>query len=530
MKARRLLKTIGSLSVEMVEMDAAYGSEHRDEIRAILAEFLEDIFQHGGVYEIQQRVAATQKIDVEAVQSILDILAAANPQNFTLSFSTGTSREVDIQKELRDLNEALKKIREGQTKLGLTSILLKLEYYFDSRISEILMAFGLNHTVFEKIKEVLRPKFSLVSNDDVLLFWARLKAQFEGDDRRSSFKFYEDIMGEDYWQERGVESIREKILDFIVRLKSITIKRMIADGETMHPVGMVGIARTAGGTGVGMTNNMDLLVVRSISHVVAFYEFLTFSEAADLAKSIGQESDSLIFGGADFSDYLRELSKLRGNNFKNFMKLLYEKMLRLIEYVEEVAITKTTMSEALWHYKLGQEVIAPFRMNDIKSGRLNEIALQKELSKFLIERGILSYGVVLGRNEVDLYSKEMGGEDFVIETKVYKKSPSETQIVNNLVQLQSYMDQHVQPRGVLVIYNCSDDLILSPKKWHKGRFWILSINIGNATPSKRSRSIEIKESVENNKLIYCVSSGETKKGKAANKKKVVKKKATKNKN
>lgn len=63
------------------------------------------------------------------------------------------------------------------------------------------------------------------------------------------------------------------------------------------------------------------------------------------------------------------------------------------------------------------------------------------------------------------------------------------------------MDQVNQPRGVLAIYNCTDDVIISPRKWLRGRFWIISINIGKAPPNKRNRSIEIIEPNSENELI-----------------------------
>ena len=154
-------------------------------------------------------------------------------------------------------------------------------------------------------------------------------------------------------------------------------------------------------------------------------------------------------------------------------------------------------------YKLGQEVVAPSRNKELLKGSSVELNLQREMSKYLIERGIVTYGLTFGRSQVDLYMKERNSEDFVIEVKVYKTRINTSSIKANFVQLQSYMDQHYQPRGILVIFNFTNDLISSPRKWIRGRYWILAINLCESSPSKRNRTIIINESSDSSDIIVC---------------------------
>ncbi len=150
------------------------------------------------------------------------------------------------------------------------------------------------------------------------------------------------------------------------------------------------------------------------------------------------------------------------------------------------------MERALTQYKLGAEVMAP---DNIKAlSRKHELRLQKELCRFLLERGIFTVGTKFGRSETDLLAN-LPDEGYIIEAKVYKNTArvSEKTIKSDLVQLQSYMDQNpTRTRGILVIYNFSSTLISAPRQWVAGRFWFLPINLQQKPPSGRNRSLVVE--------------------------------------
>ena len=275
---------------------------------------------------------------------------------------------------------------------------------------------------------------------------------------------------------------------------------MIAEGVTIYSAGFPGVAKIATISSDGVLNKvtkLDILIIRIISQMIVFWEELSLKEAKDLARSINANFDSIIFDG-DFYHDIRKKVDEKKEAFS--VEHLYLMAQRLVKYADEYTSSQSNIAQVLWQYKLGQEIIAPKQTKEITSGKMKELHLQKTLSQYLIDFGILSFGRTFGRSEIDLYTKEFG-EDFVIETKVYKKKPTSGMIKTHLVQLQSYMDQINQPRGILAIYNCTDDVIVSPRKWLRGRFWILAINIGMAPPNKRNRSIEIVETNDNNELL-----------------------------
>jgi hypothetical protein len=121
-------------------------------------------------------------------------------------------------------------------------------------------------------------------------------------------------------------------------------------------------------------------------------------------------------------------------------------------------------------------------------GQIDELTIQKNLCRFLLERGIYSEGTKFGPFETDLLAT-VRAQAYVLEVKLFPvgKGPTASTIKAGLAQLQDYMDRRVaRPRGVLVVYNFSNTLVV-------GRYWITAINLGGATGSRRRRSLVIEE-------------------------------------
>lgn len=132
--------------------------------------------------------------------------------------------------------------------------------------------------------------------------------------------------------------------------------------------------------------------------------------------------------------------------------------------------------------------MAPEILREIKIKE--ELLLQKELCKFLLEENIFTVGTKFGRSETDLFAEHAGGE-YTIEAKVFRRkgSLSRPSLNHAVVQLQNYLDQRPStPRGILVIYNLTDDLLTASGAWIQGRYWILPINLQPQSPSLRKRS------------------------------------------
>ena len=509
MKSERILAAFREILAESKLSPQEKIPKHlNDEAGELIAEFLEDVFDVVCIQEIERRVLSVRTIDVKAIEEAIAIIKNSNPKEFAFKFEENKERIVNPTTEIADLEKSLGVIKDGQTRLGQLEVLLRIELFFDGHLNDLMICLEGNEKAYEDIHKLVLSKLNKLKNDQILLLWARLKNQFLQDDRRSGFINYPEIIPSTFWSDTNdVDVLRDRYAWFITKYKPLTIKRMVSEGHNMTPAGLPGIARVLGlAENVDGVSNIDMVIMRLGSKIAAIYNALTYSEPSDLARAVGADPSSMIFDGEFYHEFKTYLGKEgRGKS----LDLLFVNAMRLFELAKEATVNQSTVATSLWNYKLGQEVIAPEQTKQIKAGKRNELALQKEMSKFLVERGILSFGRTFGRSEIDLYTKESPSNEFVIEVKVYKKRPSESIIRSHVTQLLSYMDQIAQPQGILAIYNCTDDLIISPRKWLKGRVWILSLNIGEAPPSGRDRSLEIRESKDPREMFLCIENGGT---------------------
>jgi hypothetical protein len=163
---------------------------------------------------------------------------------------------------------------------------------------------------------------------------------------------------------------------------------------------------------------------------------------------------------------------------------------RLLNYCQSYVARASPVERILFQYKLGLEVMLPVTRDQVLAS--HELALQKELCRFLVERDVRAFGKLFGRSEVDLLA-EIPGERFLIETKVVKRA-SGPSIEKFITQLASYMDQEEPAtRGVLLLYNLSDTVILAERVWFRQKLWVLPVNLCSTSPSKTKRRMHIED-------------------------------------
>ncbi len=181
-----------------------------------------------------------------------------------------------------------------------------------------------------------------------------------------------------------------------------------------------------------------------------------------------------------------------------------EKLLRVAE--QRTPHESGSVERALRAYKLGLEAMA----EDVRSefAGKNELRLQREMCRFLVERDVRAFGTKFGRSEVDLRADDPLGAA-VIETKVLRSAPSERDINRWLTQLGSYLDQeHLAFRGVLVLYNFSPTPIFCPAQTLRFRFLLLTINLCSESPSRRAWNVEIEATTEGPAIVHVHRTGE----------------------
>ncbi len=504
MKISSLINSLEQLSQQTEEFKIPLDG-FRDEISEVIAEFLEEIYINANIHNLESIVSAVKKVDTDAIRNAFELIRKSSPQPWTF-IADKIDVIVNPIEILEKLSEVLRIISDNQTKLGQLEVLLRLEFFFDSKIDSVLSGLELDNPVFKQLVDLVVEKLKLLSDDSLLLIWSRLRASFSRDKTKSRYFVYDDIIPASFWEETtDISVIRERYAKAVAMYKPFTAKRMTIEGSGSFPLSFLGLTRVLAFSSAGSSvrvSSYDLLIIRCIGRIIALYELITYKDPQELAKAINANSKGLIFEGEYYSSAKKTFEPLR--NSINYTKPLLSAFKQLASYCENQFISDSKIERALFQYKLGQEIIAPVRNKEIKAS--SELKLQKEISKFLVERDVLSYGTKYGRSEIDLYTKGEGGEDFVVEVKVYKGSrASEGTIKKNLVQLLSYMDLHRQPRGILTIINMTSDTVLAPKKWLRGRLWVIAVNLCPKSPSKRSRLIEIIESTDSKQIVEFVN-------------------------
>lgn len=201
-------------------------------------------------------------------------------------------------------------------------------------------------------------------------------------------------------------------------------------------------------------------MAHGLARLYVYWSRILNQRSSDFLRTTGLRQPTFL----DSHEYQTVLTTLPSPGASSGILILLESR-KVVRASHAFSSHETPIEKALFQYKLGTEVMAPEIIEQMT--KKNELSLQKELCKFLIEKGIYAMGTKFGRNETDLLA-ELPDEGFIIETKIYKESRRvrERVIKSNLVQLQSYMDQNpVHRKGVLVIYNFSSILITAPRRW-----------------------------------------------------------------
>jgi hypothetical protein len=177
------------------------------------------------------------------------------------------------------------------------------------------------------------------------------------------------------------------------------------------------------------------------------------------------------------------------------------------------------VEDALRAYCAGLEVVGS-ESRELLLDR-HEKWLQRDVCRFLVERGHRAVGTSFGGSEVDLRAEDTVGA-ILIEAKKNKPLATEAKIRQWFTQLQEYMSKEVlRNRGVLLIYNFHATPIFAPRGYLHGRYLVLVVNLCPDTAHGLYESVLIEESTDDGVFINVRRNQRTEKPKA--KKKTAKK-------
>lgn len=491
--------------------------QNEEEIKLIkgdLKNLINDLFADLGktinIREIEERLSNLQKVDISAISEAVSLFDRKKFYDRTFTFND--SKTLKFIDALNELKKSVQTIKEHEVQLGTVEILLRIELFIDGAFQRLIYILDNQAPTKELLKSILA-KLNILSESDLKIIWSRIKGEFRdsAEEREVYFEYDKDVLGKDFFEIQNTKELKEKIAAYVTVFRPKIISKRIKQGKTSCPILSLGIAKILSfhkGYVEDLTFS-ELALIKIINRILEFWDKVYHEEKNSLCALLGVSSEGRIA-----SLKLRDIDRSFDDSWFDFArnkikghKLILCELRRLLSIVNYYITRQTNLEKALFQYKLGYEIYSYDNYRKfMRRNRPNELSLQKELCKFLLERDIYSYGKKFGSSERDLIVQQPK-KIFIIETKIYKTGSLNTlgkRIKGDFVQLGGYLDQELDSAlGILVIYNLTGVLIEVPRIWIKNRFWVLPINISRLTPSKKKQSIRIEESRDEN-LIRCL--------------------------
>jgi hypothetical protein len=445
--------------------------------------------------ELSARLRGRHDLDIEALRKAARFfrdLPWAGPVALTPALTVNPPEQVaKLESEINNIEALNNQDPTIQAAFGLDITV------GGSLLRLTMCAFTLKFSL-EPLLALAREKLRLPSPEQVVTLWSYLQREFDPD-RDARMEPVSTILPADFLRFDSDAQARDKLARYIAEYKPRLMLALSSRNGTGYPLDVPGIANVLAWRSSSTAIPPSLQEQRlgkAIRRLVGMSTKLFSHSREELAEILRIEPKSLLLGDG----------QIRPREEKPAISALCYELRKASRLLSELSMAQEDLPTFIRRYKLGIEVMSP-HLNEEFSTK-NELMLQRELSRFLLERGIFVVGTRFGSGQTDLVSWEKEAL-YIVETKLFK-GPGEIRrkaITDAFAQLRTYMDTHpTTPRGVLVIYNMSASNISAPEHWLRNRFLFIAVNMQSKSPSLRTHSIEILEG-DDDKTIQVVEVG-----------------------
>jgi hypothetical protein len=455
---------------------------------------------------LDSKAQAAEAIDIPALRSAVDSLDREEIRNSRIELPGDQKPLVgkDDLAQAREMLVAVERAAEDQHPLE-TGIRVELGLSF--AFFRLQLAVAEQPAVLDDVSRQVRNKLATFGEEDIRRLWAMLTAEFRTNEDRADdppIPADHDVLGPNFFDPVTVDDIRDRIGKYAVRLRPILVKRLLQSGVKVFRAILPKVPQLLAAQ---IAQPITLQERRILECLLKIYRVWGSDHGEEFQNVLGLTAPHWMQRAASLDGTLRRNKETPSRDAKD--EILLINLRRLLNYTEDVVNVESSVERVLVQYKLGLEVMLPQSRDVVAEKR--ELELQKELCRFLVERDVRAFGKSFGRTEVDLLA-EIPGERFLIETKIVEAASSNN-IDRNVTQLISYMD-HEEPatRGVLVLYNVSNTVVISDRKWFRQRLWVLPINLCDRPPSKAKRRLLIEDGGEDTMLRFVPSWNESSRG------------------
>jgi hypothetical protein len=508
--AEYFLTRLNSIEALVEDWQEPWGITKED-IDGLLEEVL--VWARSGIdfNGISARLEARRTLDFASLQEVHSILGRVR---LPLEVTAGTTKVVPAT-ELGHLESALRSLEEKYGEMSASQVAGALSLRIGGTVNRLLYAAAECGTKIPDLVELVRAKLGLLVDTQVGVLWSVLQKELDPESM-PSITDHTGILKPGWLKYEGPDKARDKLAAYVVELKPKLLVEAAKQGHTAVPLrvpALVDVASWKSASAADRLTEQEVALARCVGRLEGLMGSLPGRDAADLEMALGLLPQSRLLKQE------RPLIETVGDQPPKLRSVCYEirKFVLLVDYL----LTRHRPIQSLLHqFKLGLEVMAP----DICStyGQRSELQLQRELVRFLVERGTYGVGTKFGSYETDLVIGEHA-DHYVVEVKKFRSGDSITEgkLKAAFVQLQSYMDEPpTHPLGMLLVFNFSDSLLVAPRTWIRGRYWILVVNLQAQPPSGRKKSITVDEGSDDETIgVHVTNTGPGRKASKARAKK-----------
>ncbi|MCK6536075.1 MAG: hypothetical protein L6Q84_24160 [Polyangiaceae bacterium] len=482
-----LLERIDRIRSARTDVTRLWDDEDVEDVVLEAAEYVRDALD---LPRMERELIAGARPDTGALAQVLTVLQAAakvpSPP-FAMRFADG--QEFDWRVRLKRLKTLVTGLAKAE-QLEELEVALRVSFVGDLALEGLLMALAPDSEIRKEVASHLQKKLELLTDQQVEEFWAKLRREIDPS-TEVHLELDSAVVKSSFFDFPKPKAARKRIAEYVSRVRPLLARRALErDGTASLPTGTAGPATILCWTSTPSTRTWsatDRVITRSVGRLAACW---ADPESEELARALGLRSAGYFFGGRADRESRRSLGSSR-ETAPSARAL--EEMAKLLQIAaQRRGRPEGAVERTLRAYKLGLEVVGDSVRADMLSK--GELALQRDLCRFLVERDIPAFGTKFGSSEVDLLVEDDLGP-LVVEVKKLQKLPTEGRLGDWLTQLGSYMDQqHSAVRGALVLFNFADGPVLAPVVPVVFRYLIVSINLCGVTPSRRQSHVEIRPS------------------------------------
>jgi len=445
--------------------------------------------------ELSTRLRGRQDLDIEALRKAADFFRNL-PWSGQITLTPALT--VNPPELVAKLDAEIRNIEALNNEDPTIKAAFALDITAGGSLLRLTMCATTLNFSLEPLLVLAREKLRLPSPEQIVTLWSYLQREFDPD-RDARIELVPTILSDDFLRFVNDEMAREKLARYIVEYKPRLMLTLSSRNGSGFPLDVPGLANVLTWRSSSTTippSLQEQRLAKAIRRLVGMSTKVFGHSREELAEVLRVDLKSPLLGDG----------QIRVKEEEPTISAFCYELRKAARLLSELSLAQGDLPTFIRRYKLGIEVMSPHLHREFS--KKSELLLQRELSRFFLERGLFVVGTKFGAGQTDLVSWEKEAL-YIVETKLFKGAGKirPKALTDAFAQLRNYMDTHpTTPRGVLVIYNMSSSHISAPEHWLRNRFLFIAINMQKESPSHRTHSIEILEGDEK-KTIQVVEVG-----------------------